>query len=515
MTAQLRGIVMMGATLTTLVLGGCTTQLNATRVTSDNPVPTTGAPYFLNFTRFEITATRRVAACESEVDNKKIPALVIETQLEAKRSEERDPVRHYVVDLESLQSRLKNTEVIIGYYDSGALKSLNASAEDRTGEVISSVVTTLGKAVVGLAGAGARAAGDPVCNEATAAAVAAVAKNKESTAALTKQLEQDVASLQHLTAIATALGKAWDASDRRRLATAMDAAQDKRLKLAALAEELKADLSKISVVGTRKWPANGDVLASTDALFPALTSAQILKWGSPDFDDKDFQNMVAATAVWARLEATTALKRTLCTQPVDQDDKDEAAAKVQACAGDAAAGLKYRIPVPGRLLLCSTTRCVESTDEKVDEIHLDQPGLISQLGPIFVLPLKSTVFSNKSVQAAFAENGMPQTLGVKSSASAEKAAATFGTVTEQFLTARSSVVTNKLERVKAETELLKAEAELATAKKALEPPKVDPLAEQKEATGAFQADTALLDAELANIKARAALEEARAASGGP
>jgi hypothetical protein len=68
--------------------------------------------------------------------------------------------------------------------------------------------------------------------------------------------------------------------------------------------------------------------------------------------------------------------------------------------------------------------------------------------------------------------------------------------------------------VKAETDLLKAEAELATARKALEPPKADPSEEQKKKTAAFAADTALLDAELANIKARAALEEAQGAGDG-
>lgn len=59
----------------------------------------------------------------------------------------RDPKHHYVIDFASLQSAFKKSDLTIEYYDSGALKSINTSAEDRTGEVISSVVTSLGKIV--------------------------------------------------------------------------------------------------------------------------------------------------------------------------------------------------------------------------------------------------------------------------------------------------------------------------------------------------------------------------------
>jgi hypothetical protein len=144
----------------------------------------------------------------------------------------------------------------------------------------------------------------------------------------------------------------------------------------------------------------------------------------------------------------------------------------------------------------------------VDAVLAGVSGPISQLGPVFTLPLKSAVFTNKSVTAVFDEQGRPQELGVVSSAAAEEAVTTAASVTDTVLKARESVVTTRLERLKEETELLKAEKELAAAKKALETP-----TEAQEELVALQADTALLTARLANLEAAAALKKAQQLGG--
>ncbi|MGE6996146.1 hypothetical protein ACQKIK_22470, partial [Pseudomonas sp. NPDC047961] len=136
-------------------------------------------------------------------------------------------------------------------------------------------------------------------------------------------------------------------------------------------------------------------------------------------------------------------------------------------------------------------------------------AMISQLGAVFTIPLKSTAFSNKTIVATFNEAGAPSKVGLKASASAEVAASTVESLVDSAIQVRKATASRKLEEVKAETELLTAQKDLEDAKKALNPSD-QALA---EATSAFSADTALLQAELANIQARRTLDEAKTQAG--
>jgi hypothetical protein len=173
-------------------------------------------------------------------------------------------------------------------------------------------------------------------------------------------------------------------------------------------------------------------------------------------------------------------------------------------------GLKYRVPVQGRLQICNTTSCNVCDTTKAsckDRVFADEENLFSQLGPIFTLPLKSAVFTHKTVVAEFDQQGRPAKLGVTSKAAAEKAASTADAVVDKALAVRDGLVSTKLERIKEETALLTAQKELEAAQAALAPPPAT--SDQVKAREAFAADTALLEAELANVEARMALEAAK------
>lgn len=504
-----------------VALAGCTTELNAVRVQEKGNIPAAGAPYFLTFTQYDITVTRRVKACT--------PGLEVAISAKIERKEVRDPKHHYVIDFESLQSPFKISEITIEYHQTGELKSINANAEDRAGPVVTSVFTSIGKIAAVAAGVRLlRLRIDEGCKPAIQAyfvceqplngekpqagcptVLDALEKNTKTAA---QNVEQRSAELDHLTALGATLGKAWGVSERKEHAEKLKELQNAKNALITSKDKLEAALKEISVVDKVTWPPDGETFKQDAPIVKGLTTDQICesgssttgqscKWGS--VDKAQYPILRANTEVWAKLEGTVPLGRT--------ESCDD------SCLENMKAGFKYRFPVPGRLSLCSPSKSddsrketfcsLSSSDTYTEEKIATDEGMISQLGPIFVLPLHSMPFSNKAIEATFTTTGFPTKLGIKSKvASAEGAATLAGGMVDEIIKVREAKAKNRLEEVEAETKLLKAEKDLADAKKALEPPKSD---EQAEALAAFTAETALMNAELANIKARTALEEAK------
>ncbi|MSP42700.1 MAG: hypothetical protein EXR08_04955 [Alphaproteobacteria bacterium] len=287
--------------------------------------------------------------------------------------------------------------------------------------------------------------------------------------------------LDRLTTFASATGEGWDSKERAERKGKMKQLTSEKNKLVSMKEKLAQDLAKISDVEKVTWPPDGDTILA-QPLGVGLTDGKIKKFtGKGEGEWKtsallSITRLIDGAAVNAKLESSSPGK---CATHSDND---------------LLAGLKYRVPVPGQLLLSSTQ------DGNADVGKAS--GLVAQGGCIFTLPLRSTAFSSKSIEAAFTESGLPTKLAVKSlSASAETAASTVDKSVGQIIKAREGKTKKKLQQVKDETELLKAQQEPALVKKGLEPPQSE---EQAEATQAFTADTALANAELANIKARRA-----------
>jgi hypothetical protein len=493
----LPGLVTLVASCLSL---GCTTTLNAVRVTETRPAPPAGAPYNLNFTQYTIVVTRRVG-CE---DKDKNPRMAIAVQADVSRAEVRDPRRAYVIDMASLQSALKVTDLEVEYYDSGALKSVNGAAEDRTGPILTSYITSLGKLVgAGLLPLGApeHAAAPPVvpqCSADTVKTLKKVAALKGAIKQNTADVKDLSASLDRATTLASTMGKAWPAKERELLARQIDALYGAQQNLTRLNAELKDALEAVSDVVTVKWPRDGETLESTPGDVPSLDSKLFddQHWGA--VGPSAMAELIKRSDVRLRIQATTPIGRTsaqMCPPPT-------------ACADDSLQGLKYRFPASGLFLVCSaaTWPSCDPNPAKEEVIAKDE-GLISQLGLVYALPLHSRPFSNKSVTATFAESGLPTKLGLKSlTASAESVATTAGNVVDQVISAHNAQASLQLDRLKAQTDLLKAQKDLADAKKALAPPKTDA---QAEATQAFAADTTLAQAELANIQAHQALDAAK------
>lgn len=507
-----RSLSVLPTVFIVLALTGCATELKVQRYFDSTHLPTAGAPYSLSFTQYEITVTRRLTTCSSEGDpadpdpeKRKPKAIDLKIGLKAdiKSAEARDPMRNYVVDLESLNSFFKTTSATVAYYDSGAIKSLNASAEDKTGEFIASVAGTFSKLIdAGVAGPGLLEQGQEErgCSADT--------KKKLATLdSLEAEIEKRSARVDELTGELTKLSAVL-------LTSKEFSSKDEREKLGELKVKLIEEMSKL-VKATKKtepllkelsenkkinWPNDGETFATTagNPAIPDLDQKLFDSWLTDD-TTKPYHETKGDTALYKRLAAASAVHLKL--QPADKMGRTTACG--QSCPDDAISGFKYRIPTSGQLLVCADTVCGEKAVHNASDV-----GMISQLGHVYVLPLKSAMFSTKTVSATFAENGTPTSIGVTAAASSDKAATTLAAIGDLAITTHKTRSEKELNDLKAKTDLLKAQKEYADAAAVLQSL---PGQSKLDATNAFKIDTDLLNANVAYLNAQKALDDAKKA----
>ena len=463
-----------------LLCTACTTSLKVQRVDPAKPETRVGAPYPLLFTRHEIEITRQVAGCGPE-----LKALV---KAEIKGVEGTpDPKQLFVLDTNSLASPVKTSEVKLEYLPNGAVSTLNATAEDRSAQVISNVVATVVK-VVSIAAAAGAAPGAPVeaCSPAVLKARKAVTEQMpivEAAINLVDSRTEEVKTLNNKIAsmggnvdekTKAALGKAYDA-----LVAAVDDLTDKK---DALAKALKI----ITYVETIRWPDNGDMANGESQLIPAVLS----RWGAVDTN----LNARKKFAVFFNLSGIGVISRDL--------DKEDVV--------DPKLGVPYRQPVLGRFTVCSGGPC------GADNLPIaEKVGDVLQLGYVYYLPCESRPFTSISCSFAMTDTGQLKSMGTaQKAASAEGLSGAAKDTVTQLGSLQETLSSAKTKKLEAQTAALKAETDYAAAAAALQP---DPSKSDKDETAALKASTDLLNAKRAQLEAEAALSEAqtKAAKAGP
>lgn len=481
-----------------VALQGCT-HLDASKV-DGGLMKAEGAPYNLTFTQYELTVKRRISSCFDEPDpplppgvaaSNPTPNMKVTTTVEATRKEARDPSQEYVIDFAALRSFFKTTDVAVEYYDTGALKSVNATVTDKTGEFLKSTFTAAAKiAMLGTGVGGDGSEAPEGCKPKVAKALVDATQGERDVKALTAELARQTELLEKLQAVAVALGPTRSAAERKEFS-------DQIIKLYQLKNDLTkkqtalADNLKTLTISTAKktWPTDGATFSGQ--IVPPLTNKDIAKWGS--IGEKGAKELKESTGVWVLISSTSpSANHVVCEGVLCTSQTPIAETK----------GLKYRLAMPGQLQACSNKTCAG------DEVELfNDSGMFSQLGPIMTLPLRNYPFMTQTVVLTMNEAGQPTKIGYKSEAGADKAMDTVNTFVDEYGKVRQAKKPkSELDLVKDETALLEAKAKLAAAKSALD---LSPNATQTTATEALKADTALLEAELAKLKAQAALDEAR------
>lgn len=479
-------LVTLLAGLSMLSLQGCTT-LNAEQVVNGRML-VQGAPYNLTFTQYDLTIKRRLTTCVKDPDKplaagqQPVSDVKIVTTVEATRKEARDPAREYVLDFAALRSFFKTTDVAVEYYENGALKSVNASVEDKTAEFLKSSFSVAAK--VALLSSGVGGAATQACSEEVRNAVAAAGQSERALKSKSAALARQTEILEKRVAVASALGPTRNASERQAMANEVTALFDAKAQVDAEQAKLAGYLRRFTLTNKETWPKDGMTFSAE--LAKPLTRDDVRDWVSLD---ESGVRALGETGVWGAVTSdSVSAQHVLCSR--------------DNCAKTAdVLGLKYRVAMPGTFRACSNATC---TGEEA-ELFRDT-GMFSQLGPIMTLPLRNYPFMTQTVVLTMNEAGQPTKVGYRSEAGAQKAMDTLGTFVDEYGKVRQArKPKSELDLVKEQTELLEAKAKLAAAKVALVP---DPGATLSATTAALNADTALLQAELAKLKAQAALAEA-------
>lgn len=477
------------AVLGVFALAGCT----SLKVNDfDGSVDTRrGIAYFLPLTQFDTTVTW-AASCDKWTD-----VLSITPKVEATPQTGPDPNGLQVIDYRSLSSFTKTSNVKVDFHESGAIKSINASADDRTGEILTSTLVAAGKVIKAVAFAG----DDKVtCTTALVADLGTTAALKSNVDQKTKDLEKATEVLTALNARVTREGGSLTDQMRRQHSRQIGEVTALQIELDALKAQLAEALKPVSHAEKSIFPATGDQLATDKGL--QLPTAVLAKWVArkKDENDQQFQTRLAGIAatksVWAELSINPTFR--------DLGSVGKATPKD---------GIRYRVAVPGSLKFCPGSVCTPAPGDALaatPEPIKTFPVKTLHKASTFFLPFESEAFTNGALTATFNEAGVMTSAGYEQKrAQGEALASVGGTLADQV----ASLVTAAREDKKTDLELLqeataldKAKKERDDAAKALLEADPDPNA---ALIASLTASTALKQAELADKNADIALAEAR------
>ncbi|WP_068862172.1 hypothetical protein [Erythrobacter dokdonensis] len=502
-------------TTSSLLLAGCTT-LKVHKF-ADKTSDRQGIAYFLPFSQFD-TKLSWTASCDAKTNALK---LIPKAEMTPKTGP--DPDGLYVIDYASLDAFTKTSDIKVDFYDNGAIKAINASAEDRTGEILSTTLIAVGK-VAGATIAKSSEGNDPdkqkdkqpvpVCTPSLISAIKAVqeaksGKRDDAGRLVIEGVDQKIQNVKTATEQLTAYsaiilragGSITDAqkAEHFRRILAVSAAQ---VELDIATRTLSEAQKKITFTKSLLFPARSSV---TQSPAPEMIDIGALaKWVFDDpavFCRPDEEECKGSGKPTFR-DALTQLAKENSLRLKLQANSDFAGRFNTSAEASAEAGIRYRIAVPATLTVCGQEECGKEPIKAFPVQMMNQ-------GTTLYLPFKSKAFTNATLSATFAQNGVMTSAGyAQKRAQGEAVAGAASTLAGEMGSIIDTLRGNEkseLDLLKEETELAKAEKELADARAALIEKALDP---NDEAIAQLEAETALREAEVANINAAIARIEA-------
>jgi hypothetical protein len=360
-----------------------------------------GSEYGLPMLQFKIVIHRTLTQCTSDENP-------IDIRFLAKVTAEPHYVvgERYVIDYEALSNWSKTTSFELQTYDNGAIKSINAEANDQTAGIVGDVVKS-GISLLSLT------TGVPLGN----GAPPTPGNNwacKQETLTLLKDIEETDTDLKTKTAELVAL---TDTVDRLERSASMNALTDdakQRLEKAQIA--LKAQSELVTKVDNNLSKLMDRVTESDEIIWPQKMDDFTLD-AAPSPKGKEFLMALFEKVgndkpgyTRARLESTFQLrgqlmpsviapKQEICASTMSSD------CKISRIEEPNYTGLYYRSPVTAQLLICQVENNDECTVNAASSVVVSAGVLAPQLAPLRVLPLSNGIFQNNVFTAIFRENG--------------------------------------------------------------------------------------------------------------
>jgi hypothetical protein len=459
--------------------------------------------YSLPYTRYDVVVTRCFVGCG---DGATQPSYTYAATPAA--STHADPTKTYTVDYESLSSAFKTSDLKLTWGDNRTLTAINASATDKTGDVIVNTVTGLATLAVTVASGGAAGKAETVACEAMIRPGARQALDRR------KRLEarRDAANARVAT-LTTRLAALQGVTSQ------MGQRLDSRVQttLIALAEQL--------AIAKGAQEADATATAKNEKELTQIVSVTLAQDGtlSPNGtqvaqipDGRKTNDWVTVPRTEDNFRARLMLRRA------------QTAVALADSSEPTELGLRYRVPADGMLVLCMQPQDISTspgkpfkdgdeqpTDDIPDCTKIDLSRIktllpvapVPQLSRVAVLPFRNGPFQDNSIAATFGADGSPTMVEYKvNTASAETASAAFAKVAAALDTgakgivgAPTAILTAKANKVTAQNTLITAQTTNDTA----------------EQIGLLQGSTALLNAQTTNLAAQQALSKQQSAASSP
>lgn len=469
-------------------LSGCTTHLESGLASAADPKSRMGIAYYLPVTRFDVDVTWTVTRCTASG-----PELA--EKIVARTATEPDPAALQVIDYTSLDAFTKTSGVKVEFYDNGAIKSINASADDKTAAIIGHAVSAAGKIAVLAAGGPSSDAG---CHDDVNKALKEVKNLSGKVDTATRNLENAQSTLESLTTrlAQTRAGKKDPAVAA--LLKQIDVVEQRKGELQEAQDSLASVMDTLSHTGSISFLADE---AGSDASVATVPVEVLRKW-LPD--------SLATAAEGLQTENAINLGLRSVGEWQNGVDIEKSGAPPSA---QREAGIRYRVAVPASLIGCLRNPCtIPEGDKRTPgkQVGKAMPVRVLSRATTFYLPFASKGFSSGALEARFAQDGtmtfagydQKKAPGEELFGAVDAAADSVGGAIKGIRAGRKT----PLQLTKEETELVQAQNDLDLA---LQARIKSPNAAVQDETAATEAQTKLLAARVAKANAQIALNKAQ------
>lgn len=397
--------------IVTTLHAGCTTELQS-RQDGYGPYTKTpegsrveiGSRYTIPMLQFKLSVRRTLLQCTDE-DN--IADIRFLTKVEA------EPTyiagERFSIDNEKLTSWSKVSRFSLDTYDSGVIKSVNASAEDQTKAIVGNVVKSgisllslVAEVPLGSLSQEPYEDGHPiapptfVCN---AGSISALREIESETKILETQTEKlviltdEVARLERL----ASLGALSDETKNQLNQAQKDtAAQYKLVKKSD--QSLAKWIKRVSVSEEIIWPRS-PMDTELNAAPNPQSKATLLALFTKGANGYSEEQLLSTLHLKGRLAPVVNMndpvkctkKQSLCSQNLVEADEGE--------------GLLYRDPVAARLLICEVADVRNCDVNGASGVVVSSIVTVPQMGRLRLLPFRNGAFQNNELKVSFRENG--------------------------------------------------------------------------------------------------------------
>ena len=411
-------------------LVGCTSLSTRGELrTADMANAVKGVPYALPQLQYDVKITRTLSQCEEPVlpaaapaaanakKSRKKPAAAppvdaLKFTLKAEATSAFVAGERYMLDYEKLAGFTKISSITLDYYENGSLKSINASAEDRSAAIIGDLgkaafsIARIAMGIPGGSAAPAEATQEPilVCSAAAKAVIADVKKATVLLKDAKTELESRTDRVTNLTD-QLKLGT-LNSAGKGKLQKAIDAQTEQAVLVTDRQGALDKLTAKLSVTTTERISFATDQLSGflplrTDGLDKLLPLVD-RKMAPKDSGDPNVCNLGDAKACLLRvLQAEWAVQPLAPSRGTPLEDSNPLTVKT----ADAQKGIFVRQPEAARLLVCRTGKAPVCSTRSDELLFTSSDAMAPQLGQLRLLPFRNEMFQNNSLVLSLRENG--------------------------------------------------------------------------------------------------------------